>query len=130
MKARIERAAQWMLSARKTIAFTGAGVSTASGIPDFRSAAGLWSRYDPADYATLGAFRADPVRVWEMLAEMEEVLNAQPNPGHEVLARMERNGALSGIVTQNIDGLHIDAGSTAERTVEIHGTFREVTCLA
>lgn len=127
MKARIEQAAEWMLSARKTIAFTGAGVSTESGIPDFRSASGLWSRYDPADYATLGAFRTDPDRVWEMLAEMEEVLNAQPNPGHEVLARMERNGALSGIVTQNIDGLHQAAGSVA--VVEFHGSNRTFTCL-
>jgi len=130
MKARIERAAQWMLSARKTIAFTGAGVSTASGIPDFRSAAGLWSRYDPADYATLGAFRADPVRVWEMLAEMEEVLNAQPNPGHEVLARMERNGALSGIVTQNIDGLHQASGVPADRVIELHGNTTYAHCLS
>ncbi|MEE8433581.1 MAG: NAD-dependent deacylase [bacterium] len=127
MKERIKQAAEWMMSARKTIAFTGAGVSTESGIPDFRSASGLWSRYDPAEYATLGAFQANPEKVWRMLAEMEHVMDVQPNAGHEALARLERNGALSGIVTQNIDGLHQAAGSAT--VVEFHGSSRTFTCL-
>ena len=121
-------AAQWIASAHKTIAFTGAGVSTESGIPDFRSASGLWSRYDPAEYATLGAFRADPGKVWRMLAEMEQVLDARPNAGHEALARLEAGGAVAGIITQNIDGLHQAAGS--RRVVEYHGSNRTYTCLA
>jgi NAD-dependent deacetylase len=120
-------AARWIAAASKTIVLTGAGVSTESGIPDFRSASGLWARYKPAEYATLGAFRADPGKVWHMLAEMEALLDARPNPGHEALARMETAGALAGIITQNIDGLHQAAGS--HTVVEFHGSNRTYTCL-
>lgn len=127
-QAALHQAAQWLASSRKTIAFTGAGVSTESGIPDFRSAEGLWARFDPAEYATLGAFRADPEKVWRMLAELETVLEAQPNAGHLAMARLEAGGALEGIVTQNIDGLHQAAGSS--RVVEFHGSGRSFTCLS
>jgi NAD-dependent protein deacetylase/lipoamidase len=123
----LRQAAQWIAGARKTIVLTGAGVSTESGIPDFRSAGGLWSRYNPAEYATLGAFRADPGKVWHMLAEMEQVLDTQPNAGHRALARMEAGGAVAGIITQNIDGLHQAAGSRT--VVEYHGSSRSYTCL-
>jgi NAD-dependent deacetylase len=126
-QAALHKAAQWLASSRKTIAFTGAGVSTESGIPDFRSAEGLWARFDPAEYATLGAFRADPEKVWRMLAELETVLDAQPNAGHLAMARLEAGGALEGIVTQNIDGLHQAAGNS--RVVEYHGSGRSFTCL-
>jgi NAD-dependent deacetylase len=122
----IGEAAHWIAASRKTIVLTGAGVSTESGIPDFRSAAGLWSRYNPAEYATLGAFRANPGKVWAMLAELEGLLDTQPNAGHEALARMERGGALAGIITQNIDGLHQAAGSRT--VVEFHGSNRTFTC--
>ena len=127
LEAVLGEAARWIAAARKTLVFTGAGVSTESGIPDFRSAAGLWSRYDPAEYATLGAFRANPAKVWRMLAEMEQVLDTRPNAGHEALARMEAEGAVAGIVTQNIDGLHQAAGS--RNVVEYHGSNRSYTCL-
>ncbi|HKI99038.1 MAG TPA: NAD-dependent deacylase [bacterium] len=123
----LREAARWLAGSRKTIALTGAGVSTESGIPDFRSASGLWARYNPAEYATLGAFRADPGKVWHMLAEMEQVLEAQPNAGHEALARLEADGAVAGIITQNIDGLHQAAGS--HTVVEYHGSNRSYTCL-
>ena len=123
----LREAARWIAAAHKTIVLTGAGVSTESGIPDFRSASGLWARYNPAEYATLGAFRADPDKVWRMLAEMEDLLDARPNPGHEALARLEAGGAVAGIVTQNIDGLHQAAGS--RRVVEYHGSNRTYTCL-
>lgn len=125
--AELHRAAQWLASARKTIAFTGAGVSTESGIPDFRGASGLWSRYDPAEYATLSAFRANPGKVWHMLAELEQLLDARPNPGHLALARLEDGGALAGIITQNVDGLHQAAGSRS--VVEYHGSNRTYICL-
>ena len=121
------QAAEWLAASRKSIALTGAGVSTESGIPDFRSAEGLWARFDPAEYATLGAFKKDPEKVWRMLAELESVLDAEPNPGHIALARLEAGGALQGIVTQNIDGLHQAAGS--RKVVEYHGSGRTFSCL-
>ncbi len=123
----IDIAAHWVKSAQKAIAFTGAGASTESGIPDFRGAAGLWSRYNPAEYATLGAFLRNPAKVWNMLAELESLLDAQPNPGHRALAQLEQMGAVRGIVTQNIDGLHQAAGSNT--VVEFHGSNRTFTCL-
>jgi len=124
----LDTAAQWLGSARKAIALTGAGVSTESGIPDFRGAEGLWSRYDPGEYATLGAFQANPRKVWGMLAELDDLLDARPNPGHEAFARLEKGGALAGIVTQNVDGLHQAAGS--RNVVEFHGSNLTYSCLA
>lgn len=123
----LEQAAEWLATSRKSIAFTGAGVSTESGIPDFRGAEGLWARFDPAEYATLGAFRTDPEKVWRMLVELETVLDAQPNAGHVAMAELEAGGALEGVITQNIDGLHQAAGST--RVVEYHGSGRSFSCL-
>lgn len=124
----LRRAARLLREARKAIVLTGAGASTDSGIPDFRSEEGLWSRYDPAAYATLGAFKADPGRVWYMLHELDSVLNVPPNAGHVALAELEAGGAIAGIVTQNVDGLHQAAGS--HNVVEFHGSGRTLTCLA
>lgn len=123
----LKRAAEWLVTSRKTIAFTGAGVSTESGIPDFRSKGGLWARFDPAEYATLGAFKANPEKVWRMLAELETVLDAEPNAGHRAMASLESGGALEGIITQNIDGLHQAAGN--RRVVEYHGSGGTFSCL-
>jgi len=115
-------------NAPRVAVLTGAGLSVASGIPDFRSAQGLWSRYDPQDYATLHAFRRNPAKVWRMLAEMHRVLDAAgPNPAHRALARLEAAGVVQGIVTQNIDGLHQQAGSSG--VLEFHGSVRSLTCL-
>lgn len=113
---------------KKTIALTGAGVSTESGIPDFRSKGGLWSRYDPMEYGTLGAFRRDPVKVWTMLAELIAIADAKPNKGHTVMAQMEKAGLLQGVITQNIDMLHQKAGSM--NVVEFHGAMNTFTCMA
>ena len=124
---RLNEAARWMSLARKTVALTGAGVSTESGIPDFRSENGLWTRFPPGEYATLGAFHRHPQKVWQMLTELEGLLDAQPNAGHLALAALEREGALAGIVTQNIDGLHQAAGSRT--VVEFHGNGHTFTCL-
>ena len=124
----IARAADIIRKARAVAAFTGAGVSTESGIPDFRSAGGLWSRYDPMEYGTISSFRSNPEKIWKMLAELLSVIDAQPNPGHLALAELERNGYLAGIVTQNIDGLHQKAGSS--NVIEFHGSFDSFSCLA
>lgn len=125
----LERAADAMARHGRVAVLTGAGISVESGIPDFRSAGGLWTRYPPQEYATLHAFRRDPARVWRMLAEMEAVLDrARPNPGHRALARLEEAGIVEGVITQNIDGLHQEAGS--RRVVEFHGSHHTLTCLA
>lgn len=111
------------------VAFTGAGMSTESGIPDFRSPGGLWTRYDAYEYASLAGFRRDPTKVWRMFAELEQELGAAaPNPGHFALAAMERAGLLDGVITQNIDGLHQAAGS--RHVVEFHGGTDRLRCLA
>ncbi|MCX8118146.1 MAG: NAD-dependent deacylase [Desulfobacterota bacterium] len=124
----IQRAARDLLKSRKTIAFTGAGISVESGIPDFRSAGGLWERFDPEEYAHIEAFYAHPEKVWQMLKEMFAlVMQAKPNPAHLGLAELERMGLLSTVITQNIDGLHQAAGNT--QVIEFHGSHRTLTCL-
>jgi NAD-dependent deacetylase len=111
------------------VVLTGAGISTESGIPDFRSPTGIWAEYDPMEYATISAFRRDPVKVWEFYALRFRVLTeAEPNPGHLALAELERRGIVRAVVTQNIDGLHQRAGS--QDVVEVHGSIRSASCLA
>jgi NAD-dependent deacetylase len=110
------------------VVLTGAGISTESGIPDFRSPTGIWAQYDPMEYATIDAFRRDPVKVWEFYALRFEVLTrAEPNPGHLALAELERSGYVQAVVTQNIDGLHGRAGS--RDVIEVHGSIRTASCL-
>ena len=110
------------------VVLTGAGISTESGIPDFRSPSGIWTKYDPMEYATIAAFRRDPVKVWEFYALRFELLTtAEPNEGHLALAELKRRGLVEAIVTQNIDGLHGRAGS--EAVVEVHGSIRSAGCL-
>lgn len=123
----ISDAVRLLKNSRKTIALTGAGVSTESGIPDFRSRGGLWSRFDPMEYGTLGAFRRDPAKVWGMLEELMSLLDARPNEGHRAMAEMEELGMLAGIITQNIDSLHQKGGS--EKVVEYHGSLDSFTCM-
>jgi len=110
------------------VALTGAGVSTESGIPDFRSPTGIWAQYDPMEYATIEAFRRDPVKVWELYGRRLGVLrDARPNAAHLALAELERRGLLSAVITQNIDRLHTLAGS--EDVVEVHGSIATSVCL-
>jgi NAD-dependent deacetylase len=109
------------------VALTGAGVSTESGIPDFRSPAGIWAEFDPLEYATMDAFRRDPAKVWRFYAPRFSMLTeAEPNPAHAALAELERRGLLEAVVTQNIDLLHERAGSRT--VVEVHGLIRTSTC--
>jgi NAD-dependent deacetylase len=111
------------------VVLTGAGVSTESGIPDFRSRAGLWAEYDPMEYATIAAFRRDPVKVWDFYSRRCEVLaTARPNEAHLALAELERRGLVRALITQNIDLLHERAGSAA--VVEVHGSIRTSSCLS
>jgi len=124
----IRRAAQDIFNSRKTIAFTGAGISVESGIPDFRGAQGLWQKYDPEEFAHIDAFRSDPERIWLMLKDMFLIFkDAKPNPAHLGLAELERMGYLSSVITQNVDGLHQAAGS--RNVIEFHGSHRTLSCL-
>lgn len=114
--------------AQPCVAFTGAGISTESGIPDFRSAGGLWAEVDPMTVASIDAFRRDPRRVWEWYAgRIDTLLAAEPNPAHRALAALERAGLLRAVVTQNIDLLHARAGS--REVVEVHGSIRSARCI-
>jgi NAD-dependent deacetylase len=127
----IERAAEVLAAAEDVVGFTGAGVSTESGIPDFRSEGGLWDRYDPSDF-TIQALHRDPVAYWERRLEMRENREfdwgeIEPNPAHHAYADLERAGKLDALVTQNVDGLHQAAGS--ERVLELHGTRTAAKCL-
>jgi NAD-dependent deacetylase len=122
-------AAMEIISAKKnTIALTGAGISVASGIPAFRGFGGLWEKYDPEEYATIDAFRKSPFKVWQMLKEFKEVIErARPNPAHIALTKLEQLGYLRSVITQNVDGLHQEAGNTD--VIEFHGNNRQVICL-
>jgi NAD-dependent deacetylase len=111
------------------IALTGAGVSTESGIPDFRSPTGMWAEFDPLEYGSLGAFRTDPAKVWRFYAPRFSMLtDAEPNAAHAALAELESLGFLRALITQNIDLLHERAGS--KDVVEVHGSIRTSTCPA
>lgn len=115
-------------SNRPAVVLSGAGISVSSDIPAFRGSGGLWARYDPMEYATLEAFRADPDKVWQMLWELDAVLEAaEPNPAHHAIADLQRLGVVSTVVTQNIDGLHQRAGT--QDVVELHGSRTSLTCL-
>lgn len=127
---RIETAAQYLRNARSAIALTGAGISTPSGIPDFRSEKiGLWAQDDPLDVASLTVFRRNPERFFNWIRGLgTHISNAHPNEAHWALARLEQAGHLKAVVTQNIDGLHQQAGS--QRVIELHGSLRTYSCPA
>ena len=111
------------------VALTGAGISVESGIPDFRSPGGLWSVFDPGEYATLTTFRSRPDKAWRLYRALGRALEGKrPNPAHEALAALEAAGRLKLVVTQNVDGLHQAAGS--RRVIEIHGDHQHLQCLA
>ena len=124
-----EHLAALIVEAQPCVVLTGAGVSTESGIPDFRSRTGIWTRYDPMEYATIDAFRRDPAKVWDFYSKRLGILaDAKPNAAHLALAELERRGLVEAIVTQNVDRLHQAAGSV--QVIEVHGSIRTASCLA
>ena len=125
----IEHVAQLLKQAHYAVAFTGAGMSTESGIPDFRSpGSGLWEHVDPMEVASIYGFRQNPKAFYDWVRPLAKTtLNTQPNAGHYTLAELEARGILQAIITQNIDMLHSRAGS--KTVFEIHGNMREATCI-
>jgi NAD-dependent deacetylase len=116
------------VKANRAVALTGAGVSVESGIPDFRSAGGIWEKFHPQEYTTLQAFLSFPDKAWEFYRELGRTLEGKrPGPAHTSLAELERFGLLHGVITQNIDSLHTAAGS--DQVIEVHGDSRNLQCL-
>ena len=124
----VAQAAAILRGAQRAVALTGAGISTPSGIPDFRGDGGLWLREDPMEVASLRGFCKNPMRFFNWFQPiLDQSLLAQPNPAHEALAALEKMGKLRAVVTQNIDGLHQRAGS--REVYELHGHLRSATCM-
>ena len=123
----IQKLAALIRENQPCVVLTGAGASTESGIPDFRSPTGIWAEFDPMEYATLGAFERDPRKVWRFYAPRFDMLaGAEPNRVHRALAALEREGFVRSVVTQNIDTLHERAGS--HDVIEVHGSIRTSSC--
>jgi NAD-dependent deacetylase len=133
MKELIDQTAGWISGAKAVVVFAGAGLSTESGIPDFRSPGGVWDRYDPEDFYFQNFLSSETSRekYWQMSTEMYEPMKrAQPNAAHLAIAELEMLDRLDCVITQNIDGLHHKAGNSAERIIELHGTALYVSCLS
>jgi len=124
----LRQIAGWLNESRRAVAFTGAGISTESGIPDFRSPGGVWSRNKPVYFDDFLASAAARHEYWRQKCESHtDFASAKPNAGHQALARWEQAGRLRGVITQNIDGLHQEAGS--RDVLELHGSARRIDCL-
>ena len=127
-----ERVADLIINAKRVVVFTGAGISTESGIPDFRSPGGIWERFDPDDFI-YQKFVSDPGarrKQWQMLREGGLATEAKPNPAHYAIAELDRLGKLDCVITQNVDNLHQKAGVPADRVFELHGNMQWAVCLS
>jgi NAD-dependent deacetylase len=128
----IDQVADLVLDARRIVVFTGAGISTESGISDFRSPGGIWDRFDPEDF-TYQKFISDHEgrrKRWQLFKEVGLVAEAEPNPAHRAIAELDRLGKLDCVITQNIDNLHQKAGLPDEKVFELHGNMKWVICLS
>jgi NAD-dependent deacetylase len=129
----VKLVASWLASSTRLVALTGAGISTESGIPDFRGPQGVWTKNPLAEkLSNIHAYMSDPdVRKAAWKARINHPgWRAEPNAGHHALADLERRGRLHALVTQNIDGLHQRAGNSAQKVIEVHGTMRDVMCMS
>lgn len=127
----LQELADRLNASRNVVFFTGAGISTESGVPDFRSPGGIWTRYSPVYFSDFLHSEEAQVRYWKMKKETHELYKGvQPNIGHDSIVQWEKKGHLLGLITQNVDGLHQLAGLPAAKVVELHGTDRKVGCLS
>ena len=126
------KVADLIIEAKRVVVFTGAGVSTESGIPDFRSPGGIWDRFDPDDF-TYQKFVKDPEtrrKQWQMLREGGLTTGAKPNPAHYAITELDRLGKLDCVITQNVDNLHQKAGVPGDKVFELHGNMQWAVCLS
>jgi len=129
----LKQIAQWITTSKRVVVFSGAGLSTESGIPDFRSPGGVWDRYNPEDFYFQNFLASENSRekYWQMATEMyEPIKKAQPNPAHLAISQLEKLAKLDCVITQNIDGLHFKAGNSEEKVIQLHGTAIFVSCLS
>jgi NAD-dependent deacetylase len=126
----LEQFAERIRASGAIVTFTGAGISTESGIPDFRSPGGLWTRYKPISFQEYLTSEQARLESWKRrLESYETTRNAKPNTGHHFVATLHTREKLVGLITQNVDGLHADSGLPLEKIVELHGSYRKVICL-
>lgn len=131
MEEKINHVAQWIAESKRLVVFTGAGISTESGIPDFRGPDGLWTKVDPEDFTIDRFLRSGETRkrVWYYLVEGGLMANSQPNRAHLAIAELEKMNKLSSVITQNIDNLHQRAGTDPQKVHELHGNMQWLVCL-
>ena len=126
----VRQAQEWIATAHRIVGFTGAGISTESGIPDFRSPGGVWSTARMIEYGEFLSSRDARIESWRQKVIAWPVMrDAQPNAGHKAFVELERRGKLTAMITQNIDRLHQRAGQSSDRVIELHGTMTEAICL-
>ncbi len=131
MAEKIERVVQKIKDSQRLIVFTGAGISTESGIPDYRSQGGIWDKFRPVYFDEFMSSQDARIRYWQQRLDMEKGLaNAKPNKGHKAIARLHELGLLTAVITQNIDGLHQESGLPDDKIIELHGNTRRVRCMS
>lgn len=131
MEEKINKIAQMIAEAKKIVVFTGAGVSTESGIPDFRGPGGMWTKYDPDDFTIDRFLNSEETRrkLWKIFREGGLIDEAPPNAAHYAIAELEKTGKLRSVITQNVDNLHQRAGSNPDKVYELHGNMQMIICL-
>ena len=131
MDKKITLVAKKIKESKQLIVFTGAGISTESGISDYRSQGGIWDKFKPVYFDEFMSSEASRIKYWEQRLDMEKSLSvAKPNAGHKSLARLHELGILKALITQNIDGLHEESGIPKEKIIELHGNTRRIRCMS
>jgi NAD-dependent deacetylase len=131
MKDQVSRIAEKIKQGGNNVVFTGAGISTESGIPDFRSQGGIWDNYRPVYFDEFMSSKSARTEYWQRWTDLYQgIVSAQPNPGHLAVARLHDMGLLQAVVTQNIDGLHQESGLPEEKVIELHGNTCRIRCMS
>lgn len=131
MDEKIAQIAEKIKAGGNSVVFTGAGISTESGIPDFRSQGGIWDKYRPVYFGEFMSSKAARTEYWQRWVELyRDIAGAQPNPAHLALAKLHDMGLLRAVITQNVDGLHQESGLPDEKIIELHGNTRRIRCMS